>query len=664
MRIAVFDNTAIPDIASGPGAPAHFSTPTIAGLRAMGHEVTVHGAFDPAVADDADIVWTEWANEDAIEAAAYGCRRLIVRMRGYDVWGPLDLLRRQSVGAMVYESVWMRELAWKRFPPLREIPSHVIPAGVDLQRFTFKPRAPGKIVALVARTLADKGYQLAFEWARRRPDITLHVTTALAEANPRFARYLAHATPSNVHIHESVETASWLDAIDANYLLDASVWETLGYTIVEAMALGIRPLVHNRPGSEMLWPDLARWTSLDDLDRLLELPYDTYAYRKRAEQDFDAQKQTAKFADVLFSAPSTAFSPRQRYSALALAIQKEIREERPHAVDDSLTRFRHDTRTQPHFAAIRANLAQAEAVAYFNLGHVEQARVWALRAMQSGPSAASFALLGEVHWEQQEYEAAQQWYEAACQLDAQYWPRLEELRQEASADDVTFVETVDTSDRALILQTAPRIEATLARTLKSLQDAGLQHWRGPRILVCDGPSVAVPGWTTARASKDESCIGSAQTMLFALREAMRMGVRDVTYFEDDVVLAKNALGYISRANTGRYDFVSWYSGVLSPFKSARPIFARSRLEGFARSIAVTIPARTIEKVLNSPVVKSWSARHGGDMIFGQALPTAVCAIHYPSIVDHIGAVSAVGNCGLRDSPTFIGEDVDPRTLTD
>ena len=48
-----------------------------------------------------------------------------------------------------------------------------------------------------------------------------------------------------------------LDAIDANYLLSASIWETLGYTIAEAMALGIKPLIHDTPGAAENWPDAA-----------------------------------------------------------------------------------------------------------------------------------------------------------------------------------------------------------------------------------------------------------------------------------------------------------------------------------------------------------------------------------------------------------------------
>ena len=106
---------------------------------------------------------------------------------------------------------------------------------------------------MVGRAVELKGYQLAIEWARQRPDIQLHVGIAFEETNPRLLEYLRHVKPPNVSLHGPVDTVKWLDEIDANYLLSASIWETLGYTIAEAMALGIKPLVHDTPGAKENW---------------------------------------------------------------------------------------------------------------------------------------------------------------------------------------------------------------------------------------------------------------------------------------------------------------------------------------------------------------------------------------------------------------------------
>ena len=266
MKLVCLDSTAV--VPTGPGSPAFFSRYLIKHLRDAGHEVVISQGFNERLCAEADAVWTEWANEDAFAAAASGlCRRLIVRLRGFEAFGPLDKLEWSNVDALVYESPFLKQLVEEKLPGLRGFRSHVIPSGIDVDNIPFKTRKPGPVVALVARGVADKGYQLAFEWARHRPDIQLHVALALPE--PRLLRYLEYTKPANVTIHPQVDTVKWLDEIDANYLLSASNWESLGYTIAEAMALGIKPLIHDTPGAELNWPEMARWLTLHELDTLV-----------------------------------------------------------------------------------------------------------------------------------------------------------------------------------------------------------------------------------------------------------------------------------------------------------------------------------------------------------------------------------------------------------
>ncbi len=150
-------------------------------------------------------------------------------MRGYDVWMPLKQLSWSNVNTLVYESPFMQALAEEQMPGLmgyQTVPTAVIPSGIDLEdhRFMARTRFPRRpVLALVARTTSDKGYQLAFEYARQRPHIELHVTTALSEANPRLLRYLQHTKPKNVAIHTAVDTAAWLNNIHATHILSCSI---------------------------------------------------------------------------------------------------------------------------------------------------------------------------------------------------------------------------------------------------------------------------------------------------------------------------------------------------------------------------------------------------------------------------------------------------------
>jgi tetratricopeptide (TPR) repeat protein len=414
VKLVCIDSTAV--VANGPGSPAYFSRYAIEHLKSLGHEVTITNGFYPDLCRSADAVWTEWANDDALEAAASGlCKKLIIRLRGYEAFGPLDRMEWANVDALVYESPFLKKLVEERFPGLRGFRTHVIPSGVDVASIPYRERGPGPVVAMVGRGVADKGFQLAFEWARQRRDIQFHAGIALAE--PRLLRYLEYSKPPNVTIHHSVQTVKWLDEIDANYLLSASNWESLGYTIAEAMALGIKPLIHDTPGAEVNWPLLKPWRGLLNITgEMQSFCYDSHAYRAFVEEHLDAFKQSAYFAALLL-APAARVLPAPP-SALGLILQVEaaIQANQLASADVFLLEFRDRT---PRLAGLddhRSGLALKLAAAYHNAGDSDRARVWALRSLGDTVRADALCLLGEVAAGEGDLENAERWYDASLRV--------------------------------------------------------------------------------------------------------------------------------------------------------------------------------------------------------------------------------------------------------
>lgn len=433
MKIVFLDNTAVPGVRRGPGSPAYFSRYAIQHLQRQGHEIVILGGYEDAVCLTADVVISEWCNELAYQASTRPLKKLIVRMRGYDAYGPLDQLKWENVDALVYESPLLKEIAEERFPGLRGFRSHVIPSGVDLASIPWRDHSNylgRKVVALIARTTSDKGYQLAYEWARRHyEDVELHVTGALGETNPRLVSYLKYAAPTNVVVHGTVDTVPWLEEIKADFLLSASIHESLGYVIAEAMAMGIKPLIHDAPGIATNWPIYLTWRSLNDLDRLIaHTPYQSPAYREFVEQRLDATKGSADFA-ALLAAPSARGSNAvdvealRRYSyehanRVFSAVRKAI--EQPsdmRAIDEVVTDYR--SRLEPHSISSteRYGIAMATAVAHFNHEHYADAEVWACRAMMDFARPDALCLMGECADARGAAEDALQWYEAACVME-------------------------------------------------------------------------------------------------------------------------------------------------------------------------------------------------------------------------------------------------------
>ena len=116
----------------------------------------------------------------------------------------------------------------------------------------------------------------------------------------------------------------------------------------------------------------------------------------------------------------------------------------------------------------------------------------------------------------------------------------------------------------LTIQTAIRPnQSSLPTTLDSLEQAGVKRWNGPKIIVSDGYAPDVPpSWKLFVVSTKQPALGSAKTFVKLLRLAIATDplLEYLTYFQDDIVLAKNSLDYISQvAIPKELSLVSWFN---------------------------------------------------------------------------------------------------------
>lgn len=420
MRIAIFDGTAVQGAGTtAPGRAAQFSSPTVTYAREQGHTVTVHNGFSPEAARDADLVWTEWCNETAFAAAASGvCNNLVIRMRGYDVWLPLERLEWTNVSKLVYESPILEDLALRRFPFLQEVSTAVISSGLELPRWSFKMREPNRTFAILARADYRKGHNLAIEWARQHPDYQIHTTLALPQSNPRLVEYLRAASPDNFHVHLDVPNIpKWIDEIGATYLLSTAFWEDFGYSIAEGMAMGLKPLIYGFPNADRVWDSSYIWNTLSELDKLVEGEFDSLSYRQFVEQNLDGAKQAKRFFDFLgpvaSRAPEKRLSKRRvSFSDFITVVEQRLSTDPAQAEKAVMDFYKADV---PGSAEVRAYASMILAGFYLQSDPVE-AQTWAFQALSDGPRADAFCVLGELEWQQNRLDAAMVWYDAACDV--------------------------------------------------------------------------------------------------------------------------------------------------------------------------------------------------------------------------------------------------------
>ncbi len=331
---------------------------------------------------------------------------------------------------------------------------------------------------------------------------------------------------------------------------------------------------------------------------------------------------------------------------------------------------------QPHE---RSMAALRLAVVFYEQEMLVEAEVWALRALQGDLRVDALCLLGEVAWDRLDYESAIGFYEAASavtrapvvclDLVQDRQRRLAEMYQESVklVRPARFVERHDT-DHALVIQSLGERSNYREGLFLSLEAAGVERWRGPKILVIDGHGGLVktkeerPGWLVTGSSERQ---GQAQTYFEALRRAVDTGAKRITFFEDDVLLAKNALDYIAQVEPlQEAPLIAWWNRMPAPFRAGPPMFLLTPNCSFVRNVALSMSAETARKLLDSEVVKNWDQRHAGDMIYADALPGAQAALHFPGIVQHIGNESTVGKTEIRQSRSFIGKDTDAMRLFD
>ncbi len=271
----------------------------------------------------ADLIWLEWANQLA-EAITHhegllDGKRVICRVHSYEVLdGYLPRVNWAKITKTIFVAPHVLDIARRIYPRMMDMTSAVvIPNGVDLDKFSFKECAPGYTLAVVGHVNNKKNPSLWPEIMHRltRIDDRYQIKIAGAIQEVRYGLYLEHAfkrlgLEKHVQFFGHVENiAKWFESEKVNYLLTTSIFESFGYGIAEAMAMGYRPLINNFPGADGLWPSDCLFSSVDDLVRLVNDrdAYKPLEYRRFVEGRYSLNQQLqtigSLISEVLREAP-------------------------------------------------------------------------------------------------------------------------------------------------------------------------------------------------------------------------------------------------------------------------------------------------------------------------------------------------------------------------
>jgi len=226
--------------------------------------------------DWGDIIFFEWANEVAIIGTNYKNikgKKVIIRLHSYEIFTDFPKqINWDVVDRLIFVAPHIRDILNELSPGIVEkVESEVIFNGVDIDKIPFKEREPGHNIAWVGFINYKKNPQMALQIIEKLvitgvvdfdvegftadPQYILHIAGSYQDL--RYKIYLEHMI-KEMGLQDNVIFHGWIDDMegfwgDINYLLHTSLHEGHSLAITEAMARGIKPIIHNFRGARELY---------------------------------------------------------------------------------------------------------------------------------------------------------------------------------------------------------------------------------------------------------------------------------------------------------------------------------------------------------------------------------------------------------------------------
>lgn len=222
--------------------------------------------------------------------------RYVVFVRRYEYYSELEKLDWNKVDEVIMVNDWLAG----GFEQRTGIKPHVIYNGVDPSKWTFKVRTDGNKMAWVGFINQRKNLPLAIQiLAELHDDYELHIAGEVQDF--QVWDYIQNIVPKtkrkvifNGYIpHEYMDR--WLE--DKNYILNTSISEGCPNSVLEAMAKGIKPVVHAWPGCIQQFGNYT-FNTVGQAISIVQSHYASMEYREKVVEKFGIN-QFQKVKDIV-----------------------------------------------------------------------------------------------------------------------------------------------------------------------------------------------------------------------------------------------------------------------------------------------------------------------------------------------------------------------------
>ena len=267
--------------------------------------------------DWADVTWFEWCDQILIQSSRNlkKTSRVINRIHSYEIFTNFPAqVNWQFIDIAMFVAPHIERLFHEMFPTI--VKTKVIPNGVNLEQFEFKERSKSFNLAYVGYLNFKKNPELLLqcmaELVSRDARYRLHIAGEFQDM--RYKYYFEQLIPA-LGIEQNIVFDGWVEDIDAwledkSYIVSTSVLESFGFGIAEAMAKGMKPVIHNWVGAKEVYPEKYIFnTPKEFADLVCANNYDSAEYRSYIRDNFSLPAQISElkalFTDTNFENNTT-----------------------------------------------------------------------------------------------------------------------------------------------------------------------------------------------------------------------------------------------------------------------------------------------------------------------------------------------------------------------
>ena len=256
-----------------------------------------------------DISWFEWCTNLAVIGSRKPkvCENIIRlhRYEAYEIW-PQQVNWANIDFLITVGNSFVKKALTERVPGIENQTSSVtIPTGVNLERFSFTDKPRGKNIAFLSNLRLVKNPAMILQCMQKLhyidPEYKLFIAGQFQDGS--LEQYLRHMV-NTLGLQNTVFFEGWQRDVhvwlkDKHFIASTSIIESQGMGVLEAMACGLKPVIHNFPGAgEIFKPEYLFNISEEFCNQVFSDSYEPRQYRKFVEKNYPLRNQLAQVNDI------------------------------------------------------------------------------------------------------------------------------------------------------------------------------------------------------------------------------------------------------------------------------------------------------------------------------------------------------------------------------